>query len=238
MRKLPLILLVVIALVAAAIIWGLASLDSIVKAAIEETGSAMTETSVRVESVSISLADSIASITGLTITNPRGFSQDSPAFTLGKIEAILAPKRTTSDVVVIKKLNILAPFITYEVGAQGSNVDAINKTVKKNSSGTSRNASKLQAEPRFIIDHLSITGGEIKLLTPSGKVASSDLPNINVKNIGSKSGGVTGSQIGEIIIRELKNKTVSTVAKGVMQEYLDKATDGLGGAVNKLFGRD
>ena len=50
-----------------------ASLDSIVKAAIEEHGSKATGTRVEVAGVHIELKEGSATVTGLVVTNPDGF---------------------------------------------------------------------------------------------------------------------------------------------------------------------
>ena len=75
--------LAVIAIVLGALLWWLgANLDGIVKKAIEDVGADVTQTSVDVSGVGIKLLDGKATISGLSVANPPGFSNPN-IFTLG-----------------------------------------------------------------------------------------------------------------------------------------------------------
>ena len=73
MKKLYFVI-AVIALIGAAVLYLGTQLDSIVEGLIEDHGSAATQTPVRVDGVTIRLAEASGAISKLTVGNPDGFS--------------------------------------------------------------------------------------------------------------------------------------------------------------------
>ena len=121
--------LFVIALFAVAL-WLYSSLDSLVLAAIEKYGPEMTQTSVKVAAVKLAAADGNGSITGLRIGNPRGFRTDH-ALNAGAIELGIDPSSVARDVILIRRIVVLAPDINYETADAGSNFDVIQNNVER-----------------------------------------------------------------------------------------------------------
>ena len=227
MRKLAFVLLILIVLAVGVMFFGFSQLNGFVETAIEQEGSALTQTEVAVDGVDIALTSGTAMITGLTIGNPQGFSE-AKAFSLKGLSATLDPARVSADLVVIKELIIDEPVVVYEVGAKGSNIDFISRTLDANSGG--RSDDELSG-PRFIIEKLKIGKGELVFGAGASEVGSSDIPAIELEDIGEDTNGVTGSQLGEIIVDELTQETMSVVTKGTIGKVLDRAID-------KIFGED
>jgi len=215
------------------VIWASFNLNGIVQSAIESNGSALTETPVQVDSVDIVVDEARATISGLTIGNPQGFS-DAPALSFDAIRATLDREQISMDLVVVEELEILNPIVSYETGFQGSNLETLSNTANKNVGSPSPN-SESQANtdqgPRFIIRRLKIGKGEITA-SAMGQEASSDLPTIVLQNVGGPD-GASGSEIGQVIISELTSKTLSAVTRGALEDLLDGEADGL---LDGLFG--
>ncbi len=223
MRTFLIGMIIVILVGVGALLWGVANLDSIVKTAIEENGSSITGTRVRVESVTIGLTEGSAFIDSLTIDNPKGYSQ-SKAFSLESIHATFDPS-TSLEVMVIDQLRIEKPEINYELGAKGSNLETLQENVEKSlgsgqSAGTTSSGASKTAEPKFIINKLAITKGKVRLKTGNDKIGSSDIPAIQLSNVGKREGGLTGAEIGEVIIAAMTDKTMQTVTQGAVDKYL------------------
>jgi len=102
--------------IAGAIFYVLNNLDAIVRAAIEEFGSDAVKTSVQVEEVAISLTEGAATIYGLTVANPDGFSLPQ-AFSLGQVAVDINLEKTSKQLIVIDAINIAAPKVFYEINA-------------------------------------------------------------------------------------------------------------------------
>ena len=64
------------------------NLDGIVKNMIEEVGNEVTNTRVQVREVKVSLSEGKATMSGLTVANPPGFSSE-PLFTLDQISVTI-----------------------------------------------------------------------------------------------------------------------------------------------------
>lgn len=110
------IIALLVIVIAAAVFYVFSNLDSIVKMAIEEYGSDAIKTPVRVEEVAIRLTDGAATINGLTVANPDGFSLPQ-AFSLGEITVAINLEKTNKELIAIDTINIAAPSVYYEINA-------------------------------------------------------------------------------------------------------------------------
>ena len=219
-------ILVVILLVAAVKFLG-SNLDAIVKKAITRIGPEMTGVSVDVDKVGISLADGRGEIGGLVIGNPRGY-EGPHAFKLGSIVLALDKASDTANVVVIKELTIDGPDIVYDKGTDGSNVEAIQRNIDEYGKTHFEGKEKDQAEKgdaaakRFIIESLQISNGKIRL---TGRDRVMDLPPIQLRNVGKSQGGMTGSEIAGMVVKQMTQATVASAARAFAQEGVKQAVD-------------
>jgi len=228
-------LFVLVLLIAGAGYWIYSSLDSLVEAGIEKVGSALTETDVNVASADISLPDKTASITGFTIANPAGFSKN-PAFALDNINLSLDTDRSTRHVITIRELRISNPVVNYEIAGKKNNIDIIAKAVERNTQDKGGAQAKDDDESlRFVIDRFIITKGEVKVYAKGDKVASSDLPAVSLNNIGAGKGGVTGAELGQIIVGEMSRGVKKSIASGALNKFLGAANDNMKNLKNKFF---
>ncbi len=218
--------ILVVILVAAIRFLG-SNLDAIVKKAITRAGPEMTGVSVDVDKVGISLADGRGEIGGLVIGNPRGY-KGPHAFKLGSIVLALDKITDTADVVVIKELTIDGPDIVYDKGAEGSNVEAIQRNIDEYSKTHSGGQDKEQADKsdasakRFIIESLQIRNGKIRL---TGRDTVMDLPPVQLRNVGKSQGGMTGDEIAGMVVKQLTQATVASAARALAQEGVKQAVD-------------
>ncbi len=118
MRKTLLaIIVVLIVAVVGALFYVFSNLDAIVKAAIEQYGTEAVKTSVQVDGVAIKLTEGAATIQGLTVANPDGFSLPH-AFSLGEIGVDINLEKTDKELIAIDAIRIAAPQVFYEINAQ------------------------------------------------------------------------------------------------------------------------
>ncbi len=129
-RRLLLALAALLLLVVLAAGLVLVRLDTIVQRRLEEGGSALTGTAVRVEDVDIALAAGRATVHNLTVANPPGFTAPH-ALVLDGVEVQIDLRSVLSDPLVIDAVRIGAPRVVYEVDAQGrSNIDVLRTAVE------------------------------------------------------------------------------------------------------------
>ena len=254
MRKLLIIGGIVLTVIIGGAVYLFSSLDSIVKKIIEDVGTQVTGVKVSVGGVKISLSEGKASITGLTVANPPGFSSD-PAIKLGEIGVALDTGSLNKNPIVVKDVLIGAPAIAYELGSGGSNLDAIQRNVQAFTAPKGGAKAETKAEPaktgdkseekKVVIEHLAITGGQVKLAAGGipGAATTASLPKIELKDIGKDSGGASASQVAQKLLDSLVNGAIkaSTSFGNVLGVVGDKAKTLIpgdaGGALKGLLGK-
>lgn len=220
--------LVIVIIAAGIYLWS--SLDSIVEAAIEKHGSAVTQTRVEVAGVKLELTSGKGSIQGITVDSPAGYTRPQ-VFTLDNIAVAIDTKTVTNDVVVIDEILIQAPQIFYEINDKGvANVDVLKNNVSKSTAGSSKEAAKSEGEGKdvkLIIRRLVIdkTEADARVAALGNKDISVNLPKIVMTNIGKKKGGASPAEIAEQVTSVLIKKVSKAVADQGMQQYLGKSAD-------------
>lgn len=246
MRK---IILIVVAVLVVAIGAGVAflssNLDGIVKTVIETAGTEVAGVKVSVGDVKISLSEGKATIAGLTVANPPGFSTPH-AFKLGAITVALDTGSLTANPIVIKDISVAAPEVTYEMGASGgSNIDAIQKNVAAKTAGGSaadKKAADKGEEKKLVIDRLAITKGTVNLATAiPGVKSSATLADIVLTGIGRKSGGASAGEVAKQVMDALTKSALSagkSMGIGSIGDAVKGAVPGdAGGALKGVFGK-
>lgn len=228
--------------VIAVAVFVLSSLDGLIKEAIETHGSEITKAEVTLADVNIDLTSGKGTLSGFTVGNPAGFKTPS-AFKLGAISITLDAGTISQDPIVIKKIVINAPDITYEVGGDGSNLDALQKNVEAYMSqfDTGEAAPADEGEgPKIVIEDIYINDGTINVSATflGGKSLTASLPNIHLEDIGKEEDGSDGASPGQIAeeifaaIRENATGAVSGLGiEGLVSgagEMLEGVTEGAG----------
>ena len=221
---------VLVVIIIAAVIYVLSSLDAIVAGAIQKYGSQVTQTPVRVSSVSIDLASGVGTIEQLTVGNPQGFTA-ADILTLDGISTKLDVASAKNDPIVIEEINVSTPAVFYEINKHGaSNIKALQKNIEQSTGGGGGGASAESQEsggPRVVIQKLVIDGGRInaRVAAMDDKRLSTDLPRIQMNNIGEKSGGATGAEVAEQVIRAIIAAVGPAVANLGLEKYVGKSLD-------------
>jgi len=207
------------------------SLDGIVKAAIEQYGSEILGTPVRVSSVSILLVEGSGSIRGLRIANPRGFASGD-AVSFGEITLVLdVASLRARDPVVISLVRVGEPSVSLVTDAQGNtNLQAI----QKNSASYAASGEATEPEPGssegpptlLAIRKLSMEGGRVAadLAATGGKSAEAEIPPFKLSNVGGSKGAPPG-EVGTQVATAFVQSTLSAVAKSQIHGQLDSLID-------------
>ena len=240
MKKLMIIGGVLIVVVVGAAVLLFAGLDDLVKTAVEKGGSEATQVEVSLNSASVKPTEGSATLNGLVVGNPGGFKTDN-AFELGLISVKIDPSTVTQDPVVIKEVIISKPVVTYELGSNGSNIDAIKANVEK-LAGSGGGSSGGGDGPKIIIEHLYVRDGAVNVSATSlgGKTMSAALPEIHLTDIGKDKGGADANEVASKIMAALTKNVggfisgldISSVFEG-MPNVSDSLKGMAGGAMEK-----
>ena len=239
MKKLAiaLALLAAVAVVGGFLAWN--SLDLIVRAAIEHWGPDLTGGKVDVAEVRISPRDGLGSVKGLEVGNPPGFSAPRAA-RFGEIRLALDPSTIYGDVILVRELAIESAQVTYERGEKATNLDAIQKRIDayaKASEGAAGPGDGARAKKRrFVIERLTIRKARVLMTTRGlgGQGLAFDLPDVELRDVGKRQGGVTASQAAALVASTIQQKIalrVLTNADALRRGGLEGAIDALRGLV-------
>ena len=228
MSKKVLVVVGGIVLVLSVFIWQVvANLNSIVASVIEDVGTEVMETEVKVSGLAITLKEGKVTIAGLTIANPDGYSR-AKLIEMEGIEVALDIASLNQEVLVIKSIRIHNPRISFEVDADGGN----NMQTLLDNMGSDSSADETVVdgeEKRMIIDLLEFSGGHVKASSSAkpGEVTDINLPAINMSGIGRKKGGITADVAAEKIAKELIGEIISVAVKASINKAIKKEAQGL-----------
>lgn len=207
-------------------------LGRLVKMAVEEFGPEMTQATVKVGRVEISATDGHGALSGLFLGNPKGFKSDY-ALKAGTVEIELEPASLAKDVIVIRKILIDAPQIGYEKVDDITNFDAIQRNIEKYLGAKSDKSekSKQGSGKKMTIDSFVIRNAKVNY---NGTLELT-LPDIELRNVGKKTGGATSAQVVKAVVAELNTKLALALAKAAVIGGVGGVVVGAGAAIKSLF---
>lgn len=232
MKILAAILIVLAAAIGAVLFWLSGSIDGLIKTAVSDYGSAMTQAKVSVDAVKIAPADGKGTISNLSIGNPAGF-KTAYAIKVGRIDVDIDIATVTRDVIVIRRIAINAPDVIYEKGDAMTNFDAIQKNIASylGPADSKKDGRKLVVEELTIRD----ARAQASAAFMNGKTVSVPLPDITLKNLGKAKGGITPGELGQEVVGALKAKLTGAVSFDRLMKSTGEALDKAGAAVKGLF---
>ena len=232
MKILAAVLVILAAIIGAAVFWLSGNMDSLMKTAIGDYGSAMTQAKVSVDAVKIAPADGKGTISNLLIGNPAGF-KTAYAVKVGQIDVDIDIASVTRDVIVIRRIAINAPDVIYEKGDVMTNFDAIQKNI---ASYLGPADSKKEGK-KLIVEELTIRDAKAQASAAfmNGKTVNVPLPDITLKNLGKAKGGISPGELGQEITGALKAKLTGAVSFDRLMKSTGEALEKAGSAVKVLF---
>mgnify|MGYP001824854404 FL=1 len=137
----------------------------------------------------------------------------------------------TKDTIIINKVEVAGPEITYEKRGKSDNFKSILNNVQKNvPKGETAKKEPAEEGPgkKLIINDFIITSGKVNLAMeiPGGVLGDqeikADLPDIHLKDIGKKKGGASAAEVAKEIFAALYGKIQSPAVMGALSDQLKK----------------
>ena len=237
MKKLFLSLIVILlVLIVVSGILGSFFLGPIVKAGMETVGPKITQVSIRVDAVDLSLLTGSASIKGLVVGNPEGYKAPQ-AINVGTAAVGVNPFSILSDKIIIRSVRVEAPEITFEGNPfSGNNLSKIeqnvNAAVNKGSATPATNtAAKASGKPakRIEVDDFLITKAKVNF-----NGVSLTLPDVHLTDLGKSAGGITAEDLTRRVLQALTTATVKAVAGAATD--VGKGAEKVGENIGKSVG--
>jgi hypothetical protein len=214
---LGIVIVLVVVLIVGIVAVGL-SLDGIVKSQTEKIGSNLTKVNVKLNSVSLSLFTGSGKISGLFVGNPPEFKTPQ-AITVSNASLALKPGSLLSSKIVITKIEVIAPEVTFEGGLTANNLSKILANV--NETDTKAPADKKQAKDegkegkKLEVDDFLISGAKLHVnITGAGASAITlALPEIHLTDMGKNEDGITKAELTKRIITAIEAAALKAVAE-------------------------
>jgi hypothetical protein len=204
-------------------------LGGTIRSVIESAGTRALGTPVHVGAVVTSLAAKTASISSITIENPPGFKGS-----LAEAKSVSATLESLeSKTITIKEIVVDGLTVTYDVGTAGTNFDVLKKKLKSATPPPSP-AEKVQTEGyKLAIQQLRIVNAKVVASIP-GNEKTITLPEIIVRNIGSKNQPATPEQVAKQVMEHVLAVSAGATAKFSLKSLpgsinVDKVKDKLDG---------
>ena len=221
-----LVVLVVVGLIIAGMFLG-----DIVKRGVETVGPKITQVSVKLDEVQLSLWTGSAEVKGLVVGNPDGY-QTPQAISAGLIAVGINPLSVLSDKIVVRSLHVESPEITFEGGLGGNNLskimDNVNAAAKNaaQTGGTISTNATTQAKPakKFEVDDLLITGAKVhvNLTDPVEREMTLSLPPIHLTDLGQNADGITAAELTRSVLDVIVTATVKAVSEAGINKGAEK----------------
>ena len=130
------VIVLIVLFIAVAIGVGL-NLGPIVKIGMEQVGPKITQVSIKVDAVDVSLLTGSAKVKGLVVGNPDGYTTPQ-AISVGTIAVSVDPFSVMSDKFVVHSVQVESPEITFEGGLTRNNLTKILDNVNAVSNNAGR----------------------------------------------------------------------------------------------------
>jgi hypothetical protein len=189
--------------------WLYASRDALVKRAIEGFGPQLTGVTVKVKRVRLEPIDGAGSVSGLEVGNPPGY-KSARALMLGEMRLAIDYSTLTSNVIRVKEIALEGPVITYETGAGGDNLTAIQKHIDAEVAKLAGPASPDRTSGRkFIVDHIYVRDASVRF----GDTLALSMPDVHLRDIGKKSNGASAGEVVKAVWGSIASGATSLAAR-------------------------
>ncbi len=191
-------------------------LDSGIKKAVETFGPQYTKTEVQLQRATIAPWSGRGSLRGLAVGNPDGFS-GAKAFSVDEISVAIDVDTLNSNPLVIESIRIVAPQVTYEQAGKHTNLQQLQRNIERSLTGSSvssrADVDDSADEQKLVIKELLISGGRIHYRNAllGDNTVDVALPQIRLSGIGEKTGGVTGAELAQQLLKAINRSTISAI---------------------------
>ncbi len=226
---------------------GYFTLDYMVEFGLEIAATNAAGSRVRVSSVDLSLASGKGVINGISVQNPKGFS-DGTALAVKSVAFQIDTRSLMKNPVVIDQVTIEEPDIVFEnAGSEKSNIAELSSSIdrflnaawfRSNKDGRVESGTNRK---RFTIRRLSVSRGQIAVRSgkTGRKMKTHRLPSLTLTNLGGENGAESG-QLGQEVVSIFSRGIIKTAMGRGFESYLkilvqNRILDKANGFVRRVF---
>lgn len=242
MKKVLIVLILIVILAVGGAVMLLSSVNSLLVKAVNTYGPEVMQTSVHLDKADISILDGKGTLEGLFIGNPEGFRGEY-AVRLDTIQAVLDTGTLSDDVVVIQKIEVVAPEILYERTKGTDNLQTLIQNVRKTTGLENRNTAgqtdERQKSSRVMINELIIRDARVSMSLPGiNKTVGLTLPEIRLHDIG-KDGHSSFADVAVLVLQNISDAVLKSSITGIegAETLLRDAETKVGTGLDTVGGR-
>lgn len=220
----------VVVMIVVVLIVGVSNLGPMIKKAVNTYGPEMTKTEISLGDVSVSLLSAEAELKSFFLGNPKGFKSPQ-AMSVGSIFVNIDEKSITGDTIIVDRIEVVAPELTYEKIRDTDNFQTILNNVKKavgadSTAGKTSEKSKKDADKKILIKNFIVRDGKVNLAMSilGGETLSTGLPDIHLKDVGKTKEGTSPADAFEEIFAALYTKVTSPEVTSVFNKGIKDLT--------------
>ena len=211
------VVVVLVLAVAGAGVFLLQNLDGIVKDLIEDIGTEVVGQKVSVADVKVNLAEGSASISGLSVANPPGFSAE-PVFSLGNIKVAIDTGSITGPVYVINEISVSDVSVLAEQKGTSTNVQTLLDGMPQSEGGeASTSESASGSDVLLAINQVNFANGSMELRSDQFENQKVELSRLNLRNLGTPENGLTPEEVGAEVANQLVDQITDAVTDAIAQ---------------------
>jgi len=245
----------VVVIIIIVLVIGISNLGPMIRKGVNTYGPKMTKTEVRLSDVDVSIFSGEAKLKDFYLGNPKGFKSPD-AMKVGSIYVDVDEGSVTGETIIIDKIEVVGPDITYEKARGTDNFKTILNNIKKavGKGKPSKKQTEQEAEgKRILIRDFIVRNGKVNLAVSilGGKSVSAVLPDIHLKDVGKKKEGVSPAKAFEEVFAALYggitstavtdslNQGIKALGSGIeeVSEGAKKELEGVTDKVKGLFGK-
>ncbi|HKK22229.1 MAG TPA: hypothetical protein VJ947_00975 [Pseudohaliea sp.] len=219
------IIAVLLVVVMLGVAWLLKNLDGFVLDTIEDTGSRLTGTAVTLDGVELDLAAGSATLTGLIVANPPGYSTGH-AFALDTVRVDLDPASVTGSVIRLDDVTIAGARLNAEQKGTATNLSTILRNVRAASGEEAPPADPEDpTDVRLALARFAFTDTKATLVTEQYGDAALRIPDVVRTGIGDPAIGLAPGELASRLLEAVLAEAQAAVGKALADKATDAAKD-------------
>lgn len=251
LRRTLIVLLVLLAVVVLIINF---FLGTVITKSLETAGPIALGVPITLDDAEFRLLRGHVTLRGFVLGNPKGFKTEK-AISVDEVTVDLDPKTLLSDTLVIKRIYVNAPDITYELGLGKSNIGRILEQAEGPDDKDDKAEAEKKEEPakdekggkKVVINDFLIENGRVRISTTlaMGAAAPVPLPTIHLKDIGKEKQGtspldvfkqVLGAIVGSVTKIGADSEGAAADASEKAAKAVEEGAEGKTNVIGSLMG--
>ena len=188
-------------------------LGQIIPKAVGSAGSIVLGVPIKLKTANVNLFRGHISLRGFVLGNPKGFKTEK-AIGVDEVTLDVDPMSFFRKTIVIKRIYVHAPDITYELGLGKSNIGRI---LEQASGPAEPESQEKSSGKQVVIEDLLIENGRVRVSATlaMGAAAPIPLPTIHLTDIGKENQGASSLEVIEQVLEAILGSVTKVITSAV-----------------------